>query len=310
MYYQAVHTGLGALRQLLHGLADLYEDSLFLSAYYEFLELEPRLREPSSPKRVPRPLRRGLVFEEVSFSYPGSARTALEGVSLEVAPGEMVALVGANGSGKSTVVKLLARLYDPAAGSIRLEGLDLRDLSREDLHRNISVLFQDYQHYDLTARQNVWLGDVARDPGDPGVEEAARRAGAHDLLQRLPRGYDTLLGNWFDDGEQLSAGEWQKVALARAFLREAPLLVLDEPASSLDPEAEWRLFQQLRQAGEDRAVLLISHRFSTVQPADRIYLLEHGRVAEAGSHLELLARGGLYASLYEKQTGLLRDAPV
>ncbi len=213
----------------------------------------------------------------------------------------MTALVGANGSGKTTIVKLLCRLYDPQSGRVTLDGVDLRDLPVADLRRGISVIFQDFAQYQLTARQNIWIGNVARPQDDPAIEEAARAAGADAVIAELGHGYDSMLGKWFEDGEELSIGEWQRVALARAFVRDAEILVFDEPTSALDPVSEWQAFEHIRALSKGRAVVLISHRFSTVRNADRIHILEQGRIVESGAHAELMRLDGRYARMYEVQ---------
>ena len=305
MYYQAFQTGLSSLQSVLQGLAGLYEDNLFLTYYHEFMDLEPRVLAPAEPAPVPRPMREGLRFHAVDFHYPGTERTALSGIDLTIRPGEVAALVGANGSGKTTLVKLLCRLYDPTAGSVTLDGVDLRSMDVLELRRQMSVIFQDFSQYQFTAGENIRVGDVDLHPDAPStraaVEAAARDAGAAGVIGGLPRGYDTPLGKWFEDGEELSVGEWQKVALARAFLRHAQILVLDEPTSALDPEAEWQVFEHIRELAQGRAVVLISHRFSTVRSADRIHILDQGRIVESGTHEELLALAGRYARMYEVQ---------
>jgi ATP-binding cassette subfamily B protein len=300
-YFQAVQTGLSAFQSLLGGLAGLYEDNLFLTYLYEFLALEPKVLEPARPRPVPRPMREGIRFEEVSFHYPDTPRTALQSVSLTVRPGEVAALVGPNGSGKTTLVKLLCRLYDPGAGRISVDGIDLREVSATELRKSISVIFQDYSQYQMSARTNIWVGNVELDPQDGAIEAAARDSGAHEVIEALGSGYETTLGKWFEDGEELSIGEWQKVALARAFVRDAQILVLDEPTSALDPNAEWRVFEHIRGLAQGKAVILISHRFSTVRMADRIHILDRGRVIESGTHEELMELGGTYAGMYEVQ---------
>jgi ATP-binding cassette subfamily B protein len=288
---------------VLGGLAGLHEDQLFLSNLYEFLDLKQKVAEPSHPVPVPRPMREGIVFEGVSFTYPGGTRKIIEEITLAVRPGEMVALVGENGSGKTTLIKLLCRLYDPTGGRITLDGIDLRDFGTTALRREISVIFQDYARYHLTARENIRFGDIALPPDDQRISAAAGHAGAEELIAGLPRGYDTPLGRWFEDGEEISAGEWQKLALARAFIRDSQLLVLDEPTSALDAGAEHALFRRSRWRAAGRAVIVISHRFSTVRVADRIYVLRGGRIAEHGSHTELIRAGGLYARMFEMQAG-------
>jgi len=306
MYYQAFQTSLTSLQSMLTGLAGLYEDNLFLTYFYDFLTLEPRLLEPAKPRPVPRPMKEGVVFHDVTFQYPETERTALADISIDIRPGEVAALVGANGSGKTTLVKLLCRLYDPHAGRITIDGVDLREFGTADLRRHISIIFQDFSQYQLTARENIWIGNTSLDPRDAAIETAARDSGAHEVLAALRNGYDTMLGKWFEEGEELSIGEWQKVALARAFVRDSEILVLDEPTSALDPLAEWKVFEHIRELAKGRAVVLISHRFSTVHTADRIHILDQGRIVESGSHDELMRLGGTYARMYEVQARAYR----
>lgn len=301
MYYQAFQRVQGALQGILSSLAGLYEDNLFLSNLYEFLDLKRTVVEPDPAQPVPRPMQRGIVLDHVSFQYPGGARKAIEDVSLAIRPGEVVALVGENGSGKTTLVKLLCRLYDPTGGSLAIDGVNLRQFAAPALRREIAIIFQDYARYHFSAEENIWLGNAALPPDRERIVAAARRSGADDVIRGLPRGYDTILGKWFADGEELSMGEWQKVALARAFMRDAQILVLDEPTSSMDAKAEYEVFQRFRQLVAGRTAILISHRFSTVRMADRIYVLRHGRIIESGTHDELVRAGGTYARLFEMQ---------
>ena len=306
MYYQAFQRGQGFLQQILSGLAGLYEDNLFLSNLYEFLDLKPRVVQPTHPRPVPRPMRTGIVFDHVSFQYPTGAKKVLEDINLHIRPREVVALVGENGSGKTTLIKLLCRLYDPTSGIITLDGIDLRQFETTALRREISVIFQDYAQYHLTARENIWFGNAALPPDQERIVAAARHAGADEVITGLPQGYETILGKWFENGEDLSVGEWQKVALARAFLRDAQIIVLDEPTSDLDARAEYEVFKKFRQLAAGRTVILISHRFSTVRMADRIFVLEGGRIIESGSHDELVRLGGTYARLFETQAQYYR----
>lgn len=306
MYYQAFQRGQSFLREMLGGLAGLYEDNLFLSNLHEFFELKSKVVEPSHPRPVPQPMQIGLAFDHVSFRYPTGTRKVLEDISLTIRPGEVVALVGENGSGKTTLIKLLCRLYDPASGIITLDGVDLRQLETTALRREISVIFQDYAQYHLTARENIWFGNVALPPDQERIVAAARHAGADEVIAGLPQGYETILGKWFENGEELSVGEWQKVALARAFMRDTQIIVLDEPTGALDAGAEYEVFKKFRQLAEGRTAILISHRFSTVRMADRIFVLEGGRIIESGTHDELVRLGGTYARLFETQAQYYR----
>lgn len=306
MYYQAFQTGMGSLQQILGAVAGLYEDNLFLSSFYEFMDLKQNVLDPQIPRQVPYPLRRGIEFTGVSFQYPHSTRSALKDVSLIIKPGEVVAIVGENGSGKTTLVKLLCRLYDPNLGSITLDGIDLCQFSAEDLRRHISVLFQDYIRYSLTARENIWFGDVNSPPDTGKIEEAAQLSGAHPIIEGMTGRYDSLLGNWFDGGEELSIGEWQKVAMARAFMRDSQIVVLDEPTSSLDAISEYQIFERFKQLAKGKIAIIISHRLSTTKMADRIYVMEEGRITDSGPHEELIQRCKKYALLFETQAQYYR----
>ena len=301
MYFQAFQRGQGFLRDMLTSLASLYENSLFLSNLYEFLDLKRIVDEPLHPQTLPNPLQIGIHFEGVNFQYPHSSRPLLEDINLTIKAGETIALVGENGAGKTTLIKLLCRLYDPTKGRITIDGIDLRQLTTVDLRQDISVVFQDYVRYNLTARENIWFGNINLLPHQDKIIQAARSAGADIAIDRLPYGYDTTLGTQFEEGEELSIGEWQKVAIARAFLRQAQIIILDEPTSALDAKAEYEVFEQFRQLTQGKTAILISHRLSTVKMADRIVVLQHGRILESGSHDELLQLGGTYAQLFKLQ---------
>lgn len=302
MLFAAIQRGQGFISEFLGGVAGLYENSLFVTNFYAFLDLPVRVREPAVPRPVPAsPWRRGIRIEGVAFAYAGSERPALRDVTFEIHPGEHVALVGENGSGKTTLVKLLCRLYDPLSGRIEVDGTDLREVGAAAWRRRIGVLFQDYCRYRFSARENIWFGDVTLPFESPAVETAAVQAGADAVIRSLPAGYETRLGKWFEDGEELSVGQWQKIALARCFLRRADLLIFDEPTSALDARAEHAFFEQFRRLAAGRTAVLISHRMSTVRGADRIVVLAGGTVAEQGTHEALMRSGGLYANLFRMQ---------
>lgn len=301
MYYQAFQRGQGYLRDVISGVAGLYEDSLFVADLYAFLDLRPVITAPPAPRTVPRPIRQGIVFDRVSFHYPGHDRMVLDEISLTLRAGERIALVGENGAGKSTLVKLLCRLYDPVSGRITIDGIDVREYDVAALRREISVHFQDFAHYQLSVRETIGLGDRMAAAERGRIEQAARDAGADEVIRRLPGGLDAVLGNWFDGGQELSIGEWQKLALARTFFRDSQIVALDEPTSSLDASAEHAVLQAFDRLAAGKTTILISHRLSTARTADRICLLAGGRIAEQGTHDELMRRRGAYARLFELQ---------
>lgn len=307
MYFGAFQVAVGSLRPTLGALAELYENNLFLSTLYEFLDSPKSVPEPARPTRMPRLWRSGLCVENLSFHYPGTDRPILNDIEMSIRPGEIVALVGRNGSGKTTLTKLLSRLYDPDRGRITIDGIDLREFCTPDLRREISVIYQDFGRYPMTARENIWLGRSDIDVDDPAIVKAAQWAGIHEKLTQLPAGYDTLMSRTFADGEELSIGQWQKMALARAFVRNAQLILLDEPTSSLDAASEFEFFERFRALIQGRSAMIISHRFSTVRLADRIYVLDAGRLIEEGDHEQLLKLDGLYAHLYHQQASYYMD---
>jgi ATP-binding cassette subfamily B protein len=301
LFYQAFQQGLRLARTLLENVGQLYANSLFLGNLFAFLALEPQVKGPRSAREAPVRPRRGIEFIDVTFRYPGSGRAALDRFNLTIPAGRMVAIVGPNGGGKSTLVKLLCRFYDPEAGRIEIDGIDIRDLPLEELRHMFTVLFQQPVHYNDTFAENIWFGDPASSPDETGIRAAAEGAGADEIVRRLPRGYASMLGKSFADGAELSVGEWQRIALARAFLRQAPILILDEPTSAMDPWAEADWLERLRSLSAGRTAIVITHRLTTAMRADVTYVMENGRVVEAGSHEELLARDGLYAQSWSAQ---------
>ena len=306
MYFQGFQRAMTVLQNLLRGLAGLYEDNLFLTNFYQFLDFEPSIQTPDRPVDLPLFSQEGLVCRNVSFAYPRSVRQSLHNVDFQVRPGEVVALVGENGAGKSTLIKLLCRLYDPEHGTITLDGIDLKDLDPIAWRQQISVLFQDFIHYDLSVHDNIWLGNFEAGQSNTEIVDAARLAGVDAVIKRFPNGYDEQLGTQFLDGRELSIGEWQKLALARTFFRRARLVILDEPSSALDPLSEAELIGQFRQIIQGRSAIIISHRLSTIRMVDRIFVMAHGRIIESGNHDELIDLGGMYERLYKVQAQCYR----
>jgi ATP-binding cassette, subfamily B, bacterial len=301
MFFMGFQLCIGYIQTIFTSLNALYEDQLFLRNFFAFLDLKPQVSAPEHPEPVPTPIRKEIRFEDVTFTYPGAAGPSLSRVDLTLHKGEVIALVGDNGAGKSTFIKLLCRLYDPVQGRITVDGLDLKKTDPDDWRMHTTVLFQDYIRYYLSARENIWVGDVREPSGTSRVENAARQASADPVIQRLPDTYESLLGKLFSGGQELSTGEWQKIALARAFFRNAEIVVLDEPASSLDALAEAEIFHRFRELVRNRTAVIISHRFSTVLLADHIYVFSRGQIIEHGTHAELVEQGGHYAEMFRAQ---------
>jgi ATP-binding cassette, subfamily B, bacterial len=292
------------IERILSGFNDISEQALFLKDLFEFFEMEPAIlsgSEGGAALPAPRPIRSGFEFRNVAFAYPGSDRTVVRNINFRLEPEEKLALIGENGAGKTTLVKLLARLYDPTEGRILLDGIDLREYDVDDLRREIGVIFQDYLRYDMLARENIGFGRLESLLDQERIETAARKSLAKNVIDRLPNRYDQMVGRRFEGGVDLSGGEWQKFALARAYMRDAQLLILDEPTATLDARAEYEVFQRFADLTRGRMAALISHRFSTVRMADRILVLAGGAIEEQGTHHQLIALGGRYAELFELQ---------
>jgi len=294
-------------KEFVNHVSKLYDDQLFLGQLFSFLSVEPEIKSPATPAFLPGPISSGLQFEDVTFRYPSNKDPALEGVNLAVKPGQVVALVGENGSGKTSLIKLMARLYDPTQGRITLDGQDIRDFDPVAYRQLFSVIFQDYSRYATTVSENIRFGDIRQPENTPRVIEAAKRADADRFLSTLEQGYDTPLTRMFDDGRELSLGQWQRVALARAFFPTSEFIIMDEPTSAMDPRAEFELFENFREKIDGRAALIISHRLSTVRMADYTYVLDQGRIIEHGTHDTLVKAQGHYADLFERQGRYYRE---
>ena len=311
LFYQAFNQGQRIMRTFMNNLGQIYSGSYFLGILFEFLERRPQISSPTEPVAMPRVLREGIRFRNVTFHYPGSGRPALKDFDLFVPAGQTVALVGENGAGKSTLVKLLCRFYDPDSGTVEIDGVDIRRYSVEELQDRIAVLFQFPMHYHETAAQNIEISGRSEDRNFENVVSAAQEAGADEVIARLPHGYETQLGRWFADGVELSGGEWQRIALARAVYREAGVVVLDEPTSFLDSWTESEWLRRFRRIVRDRTAIIITHRFTTALRADQIHVMREGRIVESGTHHVLLEANGLYARSWHDQisSGSTSSAP-
>jgi len=301
LYLTIFRQGQSTFQGILSGVGSIYENNLFMANLFDFLGLKPQMGVAARNQGLSVPLRRGIEFRRVGFRYPESEEWALRDIDLTIRPGEKIALVGPNGAGKTTLIKLLSRLYDPTEGMILIDGVDIRELDPLDLRQRIGVIFQDFVRYHLAASENIGVGQIEALDRLEQIIESARKSGAHSIIENLPDGYQTMLGRWFHGGHELSVGQWQKIALARAFMRDAEILVLDEPTASLDAETEYEIFRRFQELTVGKMAILISHRFSTVRMADRIVVIQEGRVAEIGSHHELLNQGGIYGHLFSLQ---------
>lgn len=302
----AIRDASSNLQQTFSTLSTIADQALFLTDLIAFFEMSPTIKTKPNALPAPRPIQRGFEFRNVSFRYPGSGRLVLNGLNFHLRPGERVALIGENGEGKTTIVKLLTRLYDPFEGQVLLDGVDLREYDLEDLYREIGVIFQDFMRYEMTARENIAVGKIEQIDNLKLLQESAQKSMADGVVGKLASGYEQMLGRRFDGGVDLSGGEWQKVALARAYLRDAQVLILDEPTSALDARSEYEVFQRFAELTSGKMAVFISHRFSTVRMADRIVVLENGRIAEEGDHDALTQLGGRYAEMFELQAASYR----
>ncbi len=301
MFLLAFRQGMVNIKELFGSLGGLYEDSLYTGDTFEFLDLAENIKA-IPPEIVPNGIDKAITVEDLSFTYPGNNMTTLDNISFQVRKGEIIALVGPNGAGKSTLVRLLCRLYDPDSGSVKLDGNDIKSMDPDKYRKLLSVVFQDFMLYNLSAGENIRLGNIDEQHPEEKMTKASKATGIHDLITGLPQGYATQIGNLFDDSRELSWGEWQKLALSRALFRDAPVLILDEPSSSLDAETEYEIFSHFREIVRGRTAILISHRFTNVSLADRIIVLYGGRIAEAGPHSELMKKKGIYYKMYTSQS--------
>jgi ATP-binding cassette subfamily B protein len=303
---QAIMQASSNIQQVFSTASGIADQALFLTDLIAFFDMKPRVESVANGIKTPRPIKRGFEFRNVSFAYPGTERRVLKNFNFTLSPGERIALIGENGQGKTTVVKLITRLYDPTEGEILLDGVDLREYDLDDLHAEMGVIFQDFMRYEMTARENIAVGRIERPHTEEEIVYSAQKSLADGVIAKLAGSYDQMLGRRFETGVDLSGGEWQKIALARAYLRDAQLLILDEPTAALDAKSELEVFERFAELTTGKMALLISHRFSTVRMADRIVVLEGGRLVEEGSHQQLIALGGRYAAMFEMQAASYR----
>lgn len=301
MFLMAFRQGMIYIRDLFTSVGGLYEDNLFIGDTFEFLNLKEKIIA-AEPVITADPLKSKIVFDNISFTYPGNNFRTINNVSFEIKKGEIIALVGPNGAGKSTLVRILCRLYDPDSGSVKYDDTDIKNIDPEEYRKQFSIVFQDFMLYNLSAGENIRLGNIEETKPAGRIKSSAITTGVDDLIENLPGGYNTVIGNLFDDSRELSWGEWQKIALARALFRDAPLLILDEPSSALDADTEYEIFNKFREIVKGRTSILISHRFTNVNLADRIIVLNKGAIAETGTHDELMKQGGIYFTMFSKQS--------
>ena len=307
MYTGAFSQSQQLLPAIMENIAKIYESNLYVSQYFDFLNLKPQVTNAPRPTPFPQPIKQGLSLRNVSFTYSGMTHPTLRNLNLDIAPGESIALVGLNGAGKTTLLKLLTRLYDVDSGVITIDGIPLTEIKLSELHTKIGVLNQDFARYQLTVQDNIGFGNLTQRENQLRIKQAAIDSGANRVVETLSQGYQTRLGKMFKGGVELSGGQWQKIGMARAFMTDAPILILDEPTAALDAIAEYELFEKFRELTAGKITFFVSHRFSTVQLADRIVVLENSRIVEVGSHSELMAHNGLYAEMFRKQASSYHD---
>lgn len=306
VFFSGFQMCIGYIQSFFNSLNALYEDNLFLTNFFDFLDLKPEISPPDNPVPLPGQIEHGIIVSGLSFTYPGTNKEVLSNISFQLPKGSVTAFVGENGAGKSSLIKLLCRLYLPDKGQILVDGIDLSHVHPDEWRKKISAVFQDYIHYQLSVLENIWIADTHHEPSPTRLDEAAHKSGADKVIQSFPRGYETMLGRFFSQGAELSIGQWQKIALARAFYREAEIVILDEPASSLDALAEAEIFSRFQRIIEGKTAILISHRFSTIMMADNIYVLKEGKIIEEGNHHQLLSKDGLYSEMFHAQVKMYK----